>query len=104
MVISVSGNTNRRTVLLVMTIVLVAGMASPGDSLARQKRPTVYNVCACACSDPTTGFGELLPDIQNTAGVSCEVYNNRTCSLDGGTRTGTTKYCGDISRAEPGRC
>ena len=41
-----------------------------------------------------TGFGELLPDIQNTAGVPCEAYNNRACSLDGGTRTGTTKYCG----------
>ena len=79
---------------LLLTVGLTLTIVAPGISSARQKKYTIYNVCACACSDPTTGFGELLPDIQNTAGVPCEAYNNRACSLDGGTRTGTTKYCG----------
>ena len=79
---------------LLLTVGLGLILVAPDNSLARQKKDAIYNVCACACFDPTTGFGELLPDIQNTAGVSCEAYNNRACSLDGGTRTGTTKYCG----------
>lgn len=79
--------------LLAMTVGLALTLAAPDLSSAKPKDP-IYNVCACACSDPTTGFGELLPDIQNTAGVSCEAYNNRPCSLDGGTRTGKTKFCG----------
>jgi hypothetical protein len=80
-------------ILLVLTVGLGLTVVAPDVSSARQKKNTIYNVCGCACSDPTTGFGELLPDIQNTAGVPCEAYNNRACSLDGGTRTGTTKFC-----------
>jgi hypothetical protein len=78
---------------LALTVGLAVLFGSSGSSLAAPKDP-IYNVCACACYDPTTGFGELLADIQNTAGVPCGAYNGRACSLDGGTRTGTTKYCG----------
>lgn len=90
------GNTKLRVIFFTLTVVSTAWMASPGDSLALQKRPGIYNVCVCACSDPSTGFGELVPDIQNTAGVSCEVYNSRPCTIhneDGSTTGGRTKYC-----------
>lgn len=80
-------------ILMGMTVGLALIIAAPDLTSAKPKDP-IYNVCGCACSDPTTGFGELLLDIQNTAGVSCEAYNNRPCSLDGGTRTGKTKFCG----------
>jgi hypothetical protein len=82
-----------RAMFLALTVGLAVLFASSGVSWALPKDP-IYNVCACACFDPATGFGEILADIQNTAGVPCGAYNNRACSLDGGTRTGTTKYCG----------
>jgi hypothetical protein len=84
----------RSIIFLVLAIGVATLLASSGISWAAKKQDTIYNVCACACFDPATGFGEILADIQNTAGVSCGAYNNRACSLDGGTRTGTTKYCG----------
>lgn len=80
-------------IVLILAVGFGFTVATPEPGSAKPKNP-IYNVCACACSDPTTGFGELLPDIQNTAGLSCDAYNNRPCSLDGGTRTGKTKFCG----------
>ncbi|MBM2846709.1 MAG: hypothetical protein HW407_2021 [Bacteroidetes bacterium] len=79
-------------ILLVLTVGLAVLLASPGGSWAAKKRPGVSNICGCLCKD-STGGGEFLTGIQNTAGVACEAYNNRTCSLDGGTRTGTTTNC-----------
>jgi len=90
-------DTKLLAILFTLTLVLTTWMASPGDSLALQKRPGIYNQCVCACSDPSTGFGELLADIQNTAGVPCEFYNNRACTIhneDGSTTGGKTKFCG----------
>ena len=84
--------------LLALTVGLTLTVVAPEVSSARQKKDAIYNVCGCACQDPVTGFGELLTGIQNTAGVPCGAYNNRACSLDGGTRTGTTKFCtGDVA-------
>jgi hypothetical protein len=99
MMVSVSGiaNCKLRLTLFALTVVFVAWMASPGDSQARQKRPAIYNQCVCACYTPASGFGTILDGIQNTAGVSCEVYNNRPCTgtdENGATISGTTKYCG----------
>jgi len=98
MMITISriANVKRHAIFFALTVVLAAWMASPGDSFARQKRPTIYNECACACYTPATGFGTIL-DIRNTAGVSCELYNNRPCTgtdENGATISGTTKYCG----------
>lgn len=98
MMVRVSPIANSKLLIISFTlpVVFAAWMALPEDSLARQKRPTVYNQCACACYTPATGFGTIL-DIKNTAGVSCEMYNNRPCSgtdENGATISGTTKYCG----------
>lgn len=82
----------RNIILATAAIGFAIGLVSPGASVARQKVPTASNKCGCLCKDPTGG-GEFLTDIQNTAGVACSAYNNRTCSLDGGTRTGTTQNC-----------
>ncbi|BFU96681.1 MAG: hypothetical protein NTNFB02_34030 [Nitrospira sp.] len=88
-------------ILLALIVGLTLTIVAPDDSLARAKKDTIYNVCGCACQDPVTGFGELLLDIQNTAGVPCGAYNNRACTLtapDGATRAGTTKFCtGDVA-------
>jgi hypothetical protein len=95
--VSTIANTKHLAILFTLTVVLAAWAASPGDSLARQKRPTIYNQCACACYTPATGFGTIL-DIKNTAGVPCGMYNNRPCTgtdENGATISGTTKYCGD---------
>lgn len=83
----------RNMILVTVIIGFAVGLASPGVSSARQKVPTVSKKCGCVCKDPATGFGELLTDIDNTAGVSCSAYNSRPCSLDGGTRTGKTQNC-----------
>lgn len=87
--------------LLVLMVGLSGLLVFPDVSLARAKKDTIYNVCGCACQDPVTGFGELLLDIQNTAGVPCGAYNNKACTLtapDGATRAGTTKFCtGDVA-------
>jgi hypothetical protein len=93
---TVSRTANRKISIMFLGLSIGFGalIVAPGDGLARAKNDTIYNVCACACFDPATGFGEILADIHNTAGVPCGAYNNRACSLDGGTRTGTTKYCG----------
>jgi hypothetical protein len=79
-------------VFLCLTVGLVLVLAAPGVSLALKKRPGISNICGCVCKDPT-GLGEFLTGIQNTAGVSCDAYNNKPCSLDGGTRTGKTQNC-----------
>mgnify|MGYP001610599445 FL=1 len=80
--VTVSGITSTKllALLFTLTVVLAGWMASPRDSLARQKRPTVSNKCGCFCKD-RAGLGEFLTGIQNTAGVPCEAYDNRTCSL-----------------------
>lgn len=80
---------------VVWTFGLAMLLGSSGVSLALPKNP-IYNECACACYTPATGFGTIL-DIRNTAGVSCELYNNRPCTgtdENGATISGTTKYCG----------
>lgn len=87
--------------LLGLTVGLALTIVAPDVSSARPKKDTLYNTCACACQDPVTGFGELLTDIRNTAGVPCGAYDNKACTLtapDGATRAGTTKFCtGDVA-------
>ena len=85
----------RPALFLLVTVGVVTWITSPEISSARPKSP-IYNECACACYTPATGFGTIL-DIKNTAGVACEMYNNRPCTgtdANGATISGTTKYCG----------
>jgi hypothetical protein len=78
--------------LLLLIVGLTSTTFAPDVSFARQKNEAVAAKCGCICKDPT-GFGEMLTDIRNTAGVACSAYNGRACSLDGGTRTGKTMNC-----------
>jgi hypothetical protein len=97
--VSEIANPKRHVTFFVLTVVLAAWLAAPGDSLALKKRPGMYNVCACACYTPGSGFGTILDGIQNTAGVPCGFYNNRPCTgtdENGATMSGTTKYCGGM--------
>lgn len=82
---------------LALTVGLAGWSASSGIALALKPRPAIYNQCVCACYDPSTGFGTILSDIRNNAGVPCGAYNNRPCTIhneDGSTTGGTTKFCG----------
>ncbi len=85
---------NRRaTTLLAVMVALASSMTfTPDVSFARPKTDVAPAKCGCICKDPT-GFGDMLTDIQNTAGVACSAYNGKACSLDGGTRTGKTMNC-----------
>lgn len=79
---------------LALSVGLTLWIASPGVSVALQKKDAIYNECACACDGPTGGG---IIDIRNTGGFSCGAYNGKTCNYEdpatGGIRSGTTKWC-----------
>jgi hypothetical protein len=91
-----SENRKSSIIVLAVTVGLAVSIVFPGVSLARQKRPTIYNKCGCACYTPATGFGTILDGIQNTAGLPCGAYNNKPCQgtdENGAVISGTTKFC-----------
>jgi len=77
-----------------LSVGLTLWIASPGVSVALQKKDAIYNECACACDGPTGGG---IIDIKNTGGFSCGAYSGKTCNYEdpatGGIRSGTTKWC-----------
>jgi len=95
--VSRTANYKSSIMVLALTVGLGALIASPGDSWAARKLPTIQIRCTCNCvyTQPNGFKVWSLIIFNNTSGLLCGANDGQTCTYTAGNikRKGETSSC-----------